>query len=82
MLKKSVLFNMSRVNRVPISRSASGWVTATFSRVFAAPVGLLRPGFSRIQINYCDLSPRWYPLTHGFCKAEALFERFNSIVED
>ena len=23
-----------------------------------------------------------YPLTHGFCKAEALFERFSSIAED
>lgn len=58
MLKKRVFFNMSRVNRVPISRSASGWVTATLSRVFTASVGLLRPDFSRIEINYYDPSPR------------------------
>jgi len=31
---------------------------------------------------YINKENQAYPLTHGFCKAEALFERFNSIVED
>lgn len=31
---------------------------------------------------YINKENRAYPLTHGFCKAEALFERFGSIVDD
>lgn len=36
MLKKSVFFNMSRVNRVPISRSASGCMNRSVAKLLRA----------------------------------------------